>query len=290
MRKSRATLTVTGAGLALLLVAQGAFARPGLPAPEYGLLGIHLNSTFQQVLHKFGQPGEIQAGQPQLPSQGQPTVQTTNTGVGAPGFGVGPPTAGGGMFGMTKPMGGTMGSLGAGGPRGGMGAAGGLSGPMTRPGGLGGLSGPMGMPAGGAKGGLPGFLGAGGGGAPFGGAPGPGGMGMNPGVTIGSATGVESAVTTWWYHFVRQGRHYSFLFNSNGRVVQIQEYGWTGGGKTRQGVGLGSSLGLVLKKYGWSGDGVRDGSRLTLPYGGNTVLVFQLVNNKVVGITLAKVN
>lgn len=99
--------------------------------------------------------------------------------------------------------------------------------------------------------------------------------------------------TTWWYHFPRKNKpayHYSFTFNKEGRVIQIQEYGFYDGGKTKDGVGLGSSLGDVLRIYGFSNDGERgENDKLTLRYGGTNRMAFQLTGNKVLGITLARV-
>jgi hypothetical protein len=112
--------------------------------------------------------------------------------------------------------------------------------------------------------------------------------GMAGGANANAAPEVESE-TTWWYHFPQAGLHYAFLFNKEGRVIQIQQYGWKGNatyGRTRQGVMLGSDLSQVVHGYGWSVDGGSAGKNIVLVYGGREKLAFQLVNNKVVGITL----
>jgi len=115
-----------------------------------------------------------------------------------------------------------------------------------------------------------------------------------PGAAYGAAAtspeDTEGNETTWWYHFPGAGVHFAFLFNKDGRVIQIQEYGWApgkGSTVTRQGVGLGSSLGQVIRRYQWSNDGDHFGDQITLRYGGKQRLGFQLIRNKVVGVTLA---
>ena len=141
--------------------------------------------------------------------------------------------------------------------------------------------------------GLPGFPGGGPPGGP------PGGFGSGSG-SRGSGNSDDEKIlytdqtqTTWWYHFARKGKpsyHYAFLFNKDGRVIQIQEYGFYDGGKTQAGIGLGSSLGSVIRAYGFSTDGERtDNDKLTLRYGGTNRLAFQMISNKVLGITLARV-
>jgi hypothetical protein len=136
----------------------------------------------------------------------------------------------------------------------------------------------------------------------YGGYPGmPGGAGM-PGMPGAAATGeeeTENSETTWWYHYPQKGIHYAFLFNNQGRVIQIQQYGFPadktgkptrGTFKTAQGITLGSSAKEVIQRYGFSTDGERAGEVLTLRYGGRQRLAFQLFENRVAGITLAVVN
>jgi hypothetical protein len=128
------------------------------------------------------------------------------------------------------------------------------------------------------------------------GAEGPGMPGMGgPGAAAGGAeaNGEQAEYeATWWYHDRTNGLHRSFLFNKDGRVIQVQEYGYDKnhkGGKTRLGVGLGSSLNQVLRTYGWSNDGSNEGRNMIMRYGGEDKIAFQLVNNVVVGITVAVV-
>ena len=151
-----------------------------------------------------------------------------------------------------------------------------------------------GMPGGmmGNGGGMQGMMGNGGGMQGM-----QGMMGGNSGAAAGTT---ESGEVTWWYHYPVQGIHYSFLLNNKGKVIQIQQFGWSSDkalkikgkltkvkNKTRQGIGLGSSFTQVLAKYNFSGDGDRIGDNLTLRYGtGESLLAFQLVKNKVAGISL----
>ena len=215
------------------------------------LLGIRLmDSKYADVLKKYGQPVEIQAGSPRLSEEMAGKKDDANNG-GNPGGAPG-------------------------------GSPGGSPGGAPPEGGLPGFGG-------GRPGGPPPSSGGGGG---FGG----GSPGGSPSATANNGDDVkykELGETTWWYRIVRKGKptiHYSFLFNKDGRVIQIQEYGFSEGGKTVAGVGLGDSLGRVLSTYGWSNDGDRTpDDKLTMRYGTSEKLVFQIVKNQIVGITLAVV-
>ncbi len=50
---------------------------------------------------------------------------------------------------------------------------------------------------------------------------------------------------------------------------------------------LGSNLSAILRNYGWSNDGVNDGKKFIMRFGGEDKIAFQMVNNVVVGITIA---
>jgi len=143
---------------------------------------------------------------------------------------------------------------------------------------------------GGKGGGLPGFPGGNTGGGP-GGYPGPGGSSIPGSGETGDSADTEAPVTeaTWWYHNPRKGYHMSFLFNKKGQVIQIQEYGsqTLHNGHTRQGIALGSNMTQVLSKYGWSNDGAHSGDNVTMRYGGANKVAFQMVHNRVLGITVA---
>lgn len=303
---------------------------------EDSLLGIHLiSSTYRDVLKKYGQPNEIQAGGPFLPTP-PPDVAAANKGggMGGPmgGMGKGPMMGGPGgpmSGGMGGPMsGGPMGSGGMGGRGNGPkkpskngfpgkdsngGGAGGMGGPMSGgPMGRGGpmSGGPMGGPGGPSSGGLPGFGPNSGG--PMGG-PGMGGpmSGGNEGPEAGTGTEEESnpplKETTWWYHDPQKGTHISFVFNRVGQVIQIGEYaGYNPGkpskglermkgvlvparGASRRGVTLGMQMRDVIAHYGWSLSGAHDGENVIMRFGGSHRIAFQLVQNRILGITIGYV-
>ncbi len=243
-------------------------------AQEYKLFGIKLlTNSYKDVLKKYGKPDEIQAGGPSLPVEGIPQGAQQNSAQGGSTPG-GKGGGGGGGGGRLPGGGGPPSSAGGGIPpqyaqyaqRGGAGGA-----PSSSGGG----------------GGLPGFGGKqsdGDGGGPQGAG---GGTGGNAGAQDGSE---ESREVTWWYHDLSSGLHKSFLFNKDGRVIQIQEYGHDQkrkGDRTRKGVGLGSNLNSVLKQYGWSSEGTRSGDNLVMKYGNQYRVAFQLVKNNVIGITIA---
>lgn len=164
---------------------------------------------------------------------------------------------------------------------------------------------PPGMGGGGpGSGGLPGFSG----GNPFGGgrrgeddgglpgfpggpaAAGASGGGGFPGMGGAGTQAQDPGETTWWYYDKKNGIYRSFLFNKDGKVIQIQLYGYKGGNRTRQNIGLGSTLGQVINRYRWSNDAYRNGDNILLRYGNSPQrLAFQLAKNQVVGITLAYV-
>lgn len=282
---------------------------------ENSLLGIRLMSPFSSVLRKYGQPNEIQIGAPTLPAQafpatpgaaGRPGLQGGLPGMrGGPGMMGGPGGYRGMMPGGMPPSMGPPGMMGAPGMPGRMGGPGMAGAPMDPEGvtGYGGLPGFAGGRPAGQPGAMPGMPGGYRGMMPGGMPPGMNIPGMPPGMGPGMGRpgmrGVPgnpayqgnptAGEITWWYHYPQKGLHYSFLLNKEGRVIQIQEYGWTGGSKTRRGVGLGSSLGQIIQKYGWTNNGEPTGENLSLRYGGRNQVAFQLVKNKVVGITVAVV-
>lgn len=282
----------------LVTLAATAFAGQETRVPENSLVGITLlKSSYRDVLRRFGRPDEIQAGGPYLPNSG--VADTAR------------PSGGGEGGGAIAPGGGKLGGGAIGGGGGGKRAISrngfpGKSGTGAAGPGAGALA--PGGPAG-AGPGLPGFAGGGGsspygggayggGSSPYGGPAGPGGFpgqGTPPG-GVGSPDAAEDQSeyeATWWYNDKLNGLHLSFLFNKEGRVIQIQEYGHDKkrrAGKTKLGITLGSNMNQVLRGYGWSNDGENDGSNVILRYGGERKVAFQLVNNIVVGITVAVVN
>ncbi len=286
-------LSLSAVSLAGLLAGPRAQAAPPLRAPEDTLLGVKLMSRFSDVLRKYGQPNEIQVGSPTLPTQSPAGATGGGTGsAAAPSTGGAPGMSGGyGGYGAGRPTSGPP--PGAGGGYGAGYAA------QYGAGGGGARGGGAGLPgfgnAGGAQSGGPPPGASGGYGAGYAAQYGAGGGKNGPasaggGAQAGNAANGEnttSADTTWWYHDFKMGVHKAFLFNKDGRVIQIQEYGYKGGSATRQGIALGSGLGTLIQRYGWSNDGTNDGTNLIMRYGGDRKVAFQLVENRVVGITVA---
>ncbi len=259
---------------------------------EKGLLGIRILQTYRDVYRKFGQPDRVYRTDQvvdlveALDAKGNPTggirgldlnaAQTAqNNRGGMPGY---PGLGGRGMGGPP---------FGAGGPGGypGMGGRG-MGGPPGYPG----MSGaPFG---GGRPAGLPGA-----GGAPFG-AGGYPGMGGNNGIgsrrTGQAATGGPGGEETfrdsggyvWAYFNPKQELVYTFIFNNDGRVEIISEYGRSGGDRTQKGIGLGTSAQAVYNAYGWPSSTEQNGRYFSLFYGPTHHVQVTLLNNKVVGVSV----
>ena len=305
-------------------VAAGLLVLTGLPAEaaprESSLLGIKLWRTYRDVLAKHGQPTRIEVGAVTAPLPGQGQGAAAGFGGGAAGdLGAGPmmggpmmggsggmaggpmagsPSAAGGMAGYGAAMNQSMGMSRRGGmmgpPGGGMmggpppGVMGG--GRMMGMGGAGMAPGQLGNPEDdrpGIGGGLPGLPGAGGG--PLGGfGMGPGGMGGMMGGGMGQATASDGEVT-WVYE--KGQLTYLFLFNKDGRVIQISQFGYKGGGTTSRGLSLGAPVRAVYSKYGWADSSAKAGNQLTLDYSHKANVAFQLLNRgkgaQVVGVTVA---
>src|SRR5207248_2774770 len=88
---------------------------------------------------------------------------------------------------------------------------------------------------------------------------------MNPGAALGGfglaggggmggdgATGGGTEGEVTWVYDRPGGLTYMFLFNKDGRVIQIQEYGYKGGSPTGAGIILGDSVHKVYGIYGWA--------------------------------------
>lgn len=294
-------------GLAAVAVLAQVAAPSQAQLAERELLGIRIWRDYKAVLNKHGQPTRIEIGAVTAPTMSQATGAGASVGTGGlPGMsGMGPmgmcgPAGGGNKFAnMASMMGGMPAMMGGRGPTGGL-----------APGGGGGMSaGPpagyaqmmRGMMMGGGRGPTGGLAPGGGspfGGSPFGGMSGmPGFGGMRGGMAMGGGTigggggdGTEGEVT-WIYE--RGPNTNMFLFNKDGRVIQIQSFGYKGGGVTSRGVGLGASLAQVYRIYGWSGKTTKDGDNMTLDYSQKYHVAFQLTDRKdgkgyrVVGITVA---
>jgi hypothetical protein len=284
---------------AIGLAAVGLLALAATPSvaqkAENKLLGIKTWNRWSDVLKKHGQPTRIEVG----------AVTSTSGGEAGAGGGM----MGGGMMG--GPMSGGMapGGIGAmspggapgGSPYGGGMMGGGMMSGRGRGGGMGlpgmGGMGPYGGGMGGRTAGGEGDLGGGAmapGGA--GGPMGPGGMGFAGGG--GGSTETSEGEITWVYERGSERNRITdyFLFNKDGRVIQIQSFGYTGGSAvTERGVRLGDNVGKIYAKYGWTGQMSKDpqNNTMTLDYSKDYHCAFQLADLKngkgyrVVGITVA---
>ncbi len=296
-----------------LAVAQPRAARAAAPVTiEKGLLGIRILQSYRDVFRKFGPPTRVyRSGETidmveALDAQGMPTggiiglggTGQANRGVarGGPGMpGMGYPGMAPGMPGAGfRPPGAGMGGRGIGAPSGPPpGMMGGYPGMMGRgPG----MSGP---PPGVFQGyGYPGMAGRPGGmsgGPPAGMMGGYPGMAGRPGMsaTTGARNNTENEDTfrsaggyMWTYLNPRTEHLYVFLFNNDGRVTAIQEFGRNGGTRTQRGIGLGSPVSAVYQAYGWPDDTDQEGNYLQLFYGPKAHVQFTTLNNKVVAITV----
>jgi len=302
-RRHAALMAGVGTLLSISMVRTQA-AQPATSSDNI-LLGVRLLDTYRTVLQKFGQPGEIQVGAPIAP---EPEA-------GAPGAGGFPGNEGfpgsGGMAGMPGGSGmpGSFGTPGSGGRGTGM-----YGGPASSgfPGGMG-IPGSGGFPGSGLPGfggpkssggfpstpGTPGSFGTPGGSGTAGGSSTPNALPGTDGLPpIPGTGGAASQETVWWYKWPRQGIFVAFLFNKQGQVIQIQSHGYKTDPKvptarTSKGVVLGSSMGTVLKNYGWSPEGDHSGEYVVMRYdtpgrvgNGHGKVAFQVLKNQVVGITL----
>jgi hypothetical protein len=131
----------------------------------------------------------------------------------------------------------------------------------------------------------PGF----GGGPPpgFGGGP-PAGFGGGGGGAAGGGTSPAGATVTWIYDRL-DGSTLEFLLSSDGRVIQIHATGLRGSVRTVKGIVLGSGLIDVYTKYGYPETTTLSGNILTLTYTNRDHCAFQLLDRKVVGVTVAVV-
>ncbi len=249
-------------------------------AAERKLLGVTIWREWRTVLQLWGPPARIEVGASTGQAGGGSGDLAGFGGGGAPAMGggglpgmgaMGPPGMGMGSGGRMMSGPGMMGgSMMMRGPMGGMGSAGGRM---------------MGMMGGGEDGGgigAPGGMGA------------PGMMGMGGAMGGGGqSTGSSEGEVTWVYE--RGASTFMFLFNKDGKVIQIQEYGYssTGGATpTSRGVKLGDPVASVYSAYGWADTTINNGSQLTLDYSTKAHVAFQLLNQgkgmRVVGITVAQ--
>ncbi len=254
MRKPfRSATGLAAAGLLILAVVPSNAAGRA----ERELLGIRIWNKFSDVLNRYGQPTRIENGL--ITASGEGGAQAPGGAPGIPGVP--------GMSGMGG-MGGGMSGMG-----GGMGSGGGMSGKM------GGMRGAMGMPGMSGMPGMGGGMGSGGarGGMSMPGAegamgmPGMSGMGGMPGMSGvtgaggGEQTQESEARSTWIYQ--RGPITNFFVFNKDGRVIQIESSGLSGsGGVTARAIRLGDLVAKVYRAYGWTGKVAKSGSAVTLDF------------------------
>jgi hypothetical protein len=242
------------------------------PRAERELLGIRIWNRFSDVLRLHGQPTRIENGLVSSSADGGQTV-----GAGAPGGGgfAGAPGMSGrpGMPGM----GGMPGMMGSGGPMGGKMGAMGMPGMGGSGGRMGGMTTGMGMPGMPGSGGGMGRMGAMGIGAEGGpGMPGMGGAGGGIGIQGDQS---DEARQTWIYQHGAITNF--FVFNKDGRVVQIESSGLSGtGGVTARGIKLGDPVAKVYRAYGWTGKVSRNGSATLLDYTRESHAAFTVQDEK----------
>ncbi len=271
-----------GLGLLAMSALAMSAANAQKASAEKQLLGVKVMQDWKKVLSIHGQPTRIESGAA-LTTVGGPQASGAMSG----GSGTGLPSLGG-----MSPMG--MSSMGMGTP--GMGPMGGMMGSRAMMGGGGGPVGSMGSvklddgaETGSTMGGLP--MGAMGGmsmGAP---AMGPmGGMSMG-GMTQQQQQPSGEGEVTWIYD--RGQNTYVFLFNKDGKIIQIQSFGYANGGKTQLGITLGDQVAKIYRTYGWPDQIEKSGDSLTLDYSREHHVAFQLVDrhngkgSRLVGITVA---
>jgi hypothetical protein len=268
-------VSISGAaGLAALglltLAPTGASAQKA----EFALLGNKLWNTHSQVLARQGQPTRIEigatAGGPAAPAGGG---MMSSGGMSSGGGGPMGASASNNP-GMAQQMQASMSRMMRGGGGGKMGGGGGLPGMGM---GIGGDQG-EGMATGPAR---AGSMGMGGGQM---------GINLSGGQGGGSGSSDEGEIT-WVYD---KGLLTNFfLFNKDGRLIQVSSFGYSGGGAvTSRGLRLGDSIGKVYAQYGWTPNITKDDTRgtMTLDYSKDHHVAFQLAEkNKVyhvVGITI----
>lgn len=304
--------TVTTGGTTFSPPGMGTAAGPGMPPmvgmggpPAYAMMGPMSSaggSARGPMVGGMGMSRPPAGAMGAMSSPGGP--MGSSMGMGTPMSG--PPR--GAMGGMTSP----------GGP---MGSSMGMSAPMSGPprGAMGGMTSPggRGLPGLGGMGMAAGLMGASGPGALVTGTP--GGMtlpGMPPGGMLGApmlgampgspgSSGMTGGFTqttpsasietgpgevAWVYE--KGTTTHVFLFNNEGRVIQIQSFGYAAGARTSAGVGLGDTAAKIYSIYGFPEETIVSGNTRTLVYSSKANAAFQLAEVegkglRVVGITVA---
>jgi hypothetical protein len=113
------------------------------------------------------------------------------------------------------------------------------------------------------------------------------GSGLGPGMPSGGggATGEARQVV---YLYQKKGVTYMFFINEQGRVVQIASIADKDPNtRTRKGITLGSTYTQIIKTYGYPAKHEFSGTTMLLNYLRKDHVVFQLLGQKVVGISIA---
>jgi hypothetical protein len=282
-----------GIGLVALATLAMSAANAQKPTAERELLGVRVMQTWKMVLNRHGQPTRIETGAPVATIGGQQSSTVSG------GMSGGLPSMGGmGPMSGMPPMPPT--GMGSGAPMGMMGSSGmsammGARPGMTGPGSMGMMmppGGPMGMMG---SGGVP-TTEEGAGSYPGGGMVMGGKMGSMMGGGMMGATNAQAQASgegevTWIYDHGQNT--YVFLFNKDGRVIQVQSFGYANGGKTAAGIALGDPVAKIYRTYGWPDQIEKEGDSMVLDYSRASHVAFQLLDrhngkgSRVVGITVA---
>lgn len=246
MRTSSGILMSSAAAASLIALAPARAAAP--VTIEKSLLGIRILQTYRDVLSKLGQPRlVVRNGEYVL------------------------------MESALDPSGNDLGGVRSVGYEGGGSSGGGSSPSMGGPG-----SGGPGMPGGGKMGKSMGGPGSGGPGMPGG----MGGMGGGSASADADTSFGQAGGYGWVYHNASRQTAYVFLFNLEGRVLDILERGREGGMPTQLGLKLGDDVKKLYELYGWP-DTIEDNEPgFILDYGTKYHAKFAVIKNKVVGIAV----
>lgn len=115
-----------------------------------------------------------------------------------------------------------------------------------------------------------------------------GGQAMTASPTPGQASPKRGAPEVKWLYKFPKNRSIEFIINPDGRIMQIQAFGadWSTV-RTSKGIALGvSTYKDVLAKYGFPESHDRTGIELITRYTGKHRVIFTLVGQTVVGITI----
>lgn len=96
----------------------------------------------------------------------------------------------------------------------------------------------------------------------------------------------QSGGFTWVYLMPKEKKAYMLSFNHDGRLLEISEVGLGIGSPTRRGINLGSPLSEVYRKYGWPDSVQENKEDMQLFYDIKHHCQFNVVNNKVSGISV----